>query len=469
MTVPQPRLILVAGLVLVPFGALLGAAPPVSTIAAGVIGLFVLGAIVDALRARSRVTGLRVILPPLVRGQKDQPAKIEVTLDRDAEGEADVRLAFAIPDELGASREFERVRLSGSSGRFTVPWALLPQKRGSFRIQRAFLEYSSPFQFWAVRTSCDVDCEVRIYPDLQQDRKTVSALFLRRNDAGAHSQNFSGQGRDFDKLRPYHPGDSLSAIHWKATAKRRALVSKVFEIERTHEVYVLVDASRLSGRQLPSGTNLPASDPAVAADEFSGPEDSEVAANPRTVLERYVAAALILGRAAELQGDRFGLLTFSDRVLSFVRARSGQAHFDAVRERLYDLQPQIVSPDFEELFSFVRLRLRKRALLIVLTNLDDPVLAESFVKASDLVSRQHLLLVNMIKRPGVHPLFEKPERVQQAGDLYRELAGHLAWRRLRELEKVLKRRGVRFSLTEEETLVSALIKQHAEVRKRLLV
>jgi uncharacterized protein (DUF58 family) len=136
------------------------------------------------------------------------------------------------------------------------------------------------------------------------------------------------------------------------------------------------------------------------------------------VLERYVTASLILGLAAEQQGDQFGLVTFSDRVLSFVRAKSGQAHYDACRDRLYALQPQSVTPDFDDLCSFIRLRLRKRALLIFLTALDDPMLAESFAKASELISRQHLLLVNMLQPPGAQPVFSDAG-VSGIDDLYR--------------------------------------------------
>lgn len=453
MIVPQPRLILSAALVLVPFALLLGATRVVAVAAGAVIALFVLVAILDAIRAFGRAGSgaVAIILPPLVRLQKDQPGTLDVAIEREQAGELELRLGFAFPGALGAVQEDERIRLGGESKRYSVSWQLQPKERGAFRIEQAFMEFASPLRFWAVRRSCPVQCEARVYPNLRDDRKTVAALFLRRSEAGAHNQNFAGQSREFDKLRTYQPGDSLGDIHWKTSAKRRSLVSKVFEIERTHEVYVLIDASRLSGRELP---------------RESGAGEPDAC---RTILERYVSAALILGRAAEQQGDRFGLITFSDRVLSFVRARSGQAHYDAVRERLYDLQPQTVSPDFEELCSFVRLRLRKRALLIILTNLDDPVIADTFVRTSDLISRQHLLLVSMIKRPGVHPLFEETGEVREAGDLYGELAGHLAWRRLRELEKVLQRRGVRFFMPDDAGLVPGLIKQHADVRNRQLV
>ena len=117
-------------------------------------------------------------------------------------------------------------------------------------------------------------------------------------------------------------------------------------------------------------------------------------------LERFITAAMVLGLVAEKQGDLFGLLTFSDRVHGFVRARNGKAHYNVCRETLYSLETQPVNPDFEELFSFVRQRLRRRALLIILTNLDDPVLAQHFTRNLDLVTRRHLVLVNMITPPG---------------------------------------------------------------------
>jgi uncharacterized protein (DUF58 family) len=208
---------------------------------------------------------------------------------------------------------------------------------------------------------------------------------------------------------------------------------------------VIVDASRLSARGI----------------LIDGKETN--------ALERYVTAALILGLAAEQQADQFGLITFSDRVLSFVRAKSGQAHYDACRDRLYTLQPQSVSPDFDELCSFIRLRLRKRALLIFLTALDDPMLAESFAKATDLISRQHLLLVNMLQPAGSAPLFSAGAGVEDVDDIYRRLGGHLRWRDLRELGKVLQRRGIRFSQLDPVRLAAQLVAQHAEVKARQLL
>ena len=181
-----------------------------------------------------------------------------------------------------------------------------------------------------------------------------------------------------------------------------------------------------------------------------------------------MTAALVLGLAAEQQGDFFGLLTFTDKVEKFVRAKNGQAHYSACRDALYTLQPRIVTPDFDELCTFIRLRLRRRALLVVLTALDDPALAESFVRNLDLIRRQHLVLVNMLQPPGATPLFTSPD-VAATDDLYSQLGGHLRWHSLRELQKVLQRRGVRFSLLGNERLSAELVSQYLSVKQRQLI
>ncbi len=444
MLVPRTRLILWVTLIVLPFAAVAATLP----LAAGFAALFIGGlgflVIYDALVARGRLIGVRVELPEVVRLQKDRAGTVEVRIQNDAQDARTLRIGFAFPREIAADGDDRTTLLPANAAISRIDWPVTPVRRGQYFLDRVYLEGISPLGFWAARTSQPVRSELRVYPNLFAERKNVAALFLRRGQLGIHTQRAAGQGRDVEKLREYVPGDSLNEIHWKASAKRGHPVTKVFQVERTQEVYVIVDASRLSARAFASG----------------GTET--------TVLERYVTASLILGLAAEQQGDQFGLVTFSDRVLSFVRAKSGQAHYDACRDRLYALQPQSVTPDFEELCSFIRLKLRKRALLIFLTALDDPMLAESFAKASELISRQHLLLVNMLQPAGAQPLFSE-SNVATADDLYKHLGGHLQWNSLRELGKVLQRRGVRFSLLDPAKLSAQVIAQHADVKRRQLL
>ncbi len=331
-----------------------------------------------------------------------------------------------------------QITLPAASEFSRVTFACRPTKRGQFFVTNCAIERSSTLGLWKMRALLPLSLELRVYPNIAAERKQ-SPAFFRRGRLGVHGQRQLGKGKEFEKLREYSPGDSFEDIDWKATARRGHPITRVFQIERTQEVYIILDASRLTAR--------------AAADDPAS-----------TILERNVTASLLLALAAEKQGDLFGLLTFSDRIHSFVRARNGKAHYAACRDALYTLQPRMVAPDFDELFTLLRLRLRRRALLIFLTELDDPVVAERFVRNVRLI-RQHVVLVGMAQPPGARALFENPE-VSSLDDVYQKLSGHIQWSKLRELGQVLARQGVRFSLLESATLGPQLASLYIDLKQR---
>lgn len=452
-------------MVILPFCLVAAVVPGMLMAALGLIGIFILVALIDAVRSVGDLAGFSVQLPPVVRMSKDRPGKIEVRIRNEKQGARTLRLGLPFPEQIDSEQTDAIVSLPAAAEWSRYEWPCLPRKRGNYPIESVYLESSSPLGFWARRGVARVQSELRVYPNLFSERKQLAALFLNRGTFGLHAQRQIGKGRDFEKLREYIPGDSFDEIHWKASAKRGRPVTKVFQIERTQEVYVIIDASRLSSRPLARAQNAAGkfrSSPSTAQRQGESTAESE------TILERLMTAALVLGLAAEQQGDLFGLLTFADQVKTFVRARNGKAHFSACRDAIYTLQPHIVTPDYDEVCTFIRLRLRHRALLVFLTSLDDPLLAESFVRNMDLIRRQHLILVNMLQPPGVTPMFTNPN-IASMDDLYQHLGGHLLWQKLRELEKVLQRRGVKFSLLQNERLSADLVSQYLNVKRRQLI
>jgi uncharacterized protein (DUF58 family) len=439
--VPQTRLLFWVAFVVAPFSLLMTINETGTLVAAIALGLLLLVALADALRAIKALDGISVELPPVVRLARDREGEMAARVRNAQQNERLLRVGFAFPAEIGPTKDAQDARLPAGSEWSSLAWTCRPRQRGRFSLNRAYLQAASPLGLWAVRGSVPVRAELRVYPNLLTERRQLAAMFLHRGGLGSHSQRQVGKGRDFEKLRDYAHGDPIDEIHWKATAKRQHPVTKVFQIERTQEVYVVIDHSRLSARSAEASENA---------------------------LERFVAAALVVGLAAERQGDLFGLVTFADRVTGFVRAKAGRAHFNACRDALYRVQPETVTPDFEEAASFIRLRLRRRALLLFLTALDDPVLAENFVRSMDLLARQHLVLVGVLNRPGTEPLFGETD-IETVDDIYDRLGGHLQWNRLRELEKVLSRRGVRLQLLEHEELSAQLVSQYMTVKQRQLL
>ena len=450
MIVPRTSLIFSTGGLAV-VGAIAAVAPQAAGIFPVFAGILALTALLDGILALGTLDGISASLPEVVRLSKDRDGAVDLFVRNDRSRAKRLRIGLAFPREIGSPQDSIQTVAPPGTRAAHLAWNVTPARRGNYRLHRVFLEGPSPLGLWSMRSSIPVQSELRVYPNLLTERRRLAALFLNRGAFGVHAQRLVGQGREFEQLREYVPGDGYEDIHWKATAKRGRPITKLYQVERTQEVYVVIDTSRLSARRV-----------------LIGPGGGDEHAIEVTQLERFITAALILGLVAERQGDRFGLLTFGDRVRSFVRASTGQTHYSSCRDALYTLEPETVNPDFDELFTFLRLRLRRRALVVFLTNLDDAVLAESFVRNVEMVRRQHLVLVGMLSPPGIRPLFsgEEPTTIDE---VYRGLAGHLKWHELRELERVLHRQGVNFFLLENERMCAELVTQYANVKQRQLL
>ena len=457
MIVPQSRLLGWVGLVGVPAAAAITTASgPARGLGWLVLGGLTAVVLLDAVLAIGSSDALRAELPAITRLAKDRPGQIHLRLINPSRQRRVVRVGLAWPAELGLAAPELLSELPAHAEQAELTWSCQPVRRGRHLLDRCYFEQASRAGFWAVRHAVPVQGEIRVYPNLARDRRSLAGIFLHRTSLGAHAQRQIGKGRDFEKLREYVAGDSFEDIHWKATARRGRPITKVYQIERTQEVYVIVDASRLSGRHVERQPRPP------------GTGTRDAYPTQETTLERFLTAALVLGLVAEQQGDLFGVLTFSDRVHRFLRARNGQAHYGACRDALYTLEPRLVNPDFNELCTQLRLQLRRRALLVFLTSLDDPVLAENFTRNIELIRRQHLVLVNVLPPAELAPLFAGAP-VASTADIYRRLGGHLQWQQLRELERGLHHRGVQLRSSDNENLAVQLVADYLRVKQRQLL
>jgi uncharacterized protein (DUF58 family) len=446
--VPQQRLIWITAAIALPAGTIAGALPELAGLAVGSLAALGLVAAWDAWRGWLRLGGLAITAPETARLSAGRPGMLRLTVNAARCQQRRLRIGLETSPDLRPDPAEQIVRLPADAALARIEWPVSAVRRGIHRVPRAHVEGASPLGLWSARLAVDVGAEVRVYPDLLKERRAVAALFLSRGATGVHAQRQVGQGRDFEQLREYLPGDGLDDIHWKATARRRVPITKVHQLERTQEVYVVIDASRLSARPVP----------------LTGEGDSD---EPQ--LERSLRSALLLAAAAERQGDLFGVIAFDRQVRAFVRSGNGRGHYGACREALHALESVDASPDFEEIATFLRLRLRRRALLVFITALDDPVLAEGFQRAAALLGRQHLLLVLMARPAPARPVFEGSAPVGTLDDIHAALGGHMRWQQLRSLELDLRRHGVHFRVIESEHLASAAVTEYVNLKRRQLL
>ncbi|MGD0298192.1 MAG: DUF58 domain-containing protein, partial [Bryobacteraceae bacterium] len=284
---PSNRLLVLLGAIAAP-AALLVIQPGFAALGYGTIAALVFIAVLDAAAAPRRLAGIEGRTTGIVRLWKDREGQVELTLRNPAKKQIQLRIGLPLPAEIAAPDEELSAVLPAGTEFSRLTWKCTPHKRGQYRMDRCTVERASTLGLWAARKTLSLQLEIRVYPNLAAERKK-SPAFFKRGRLGVHGQRQIGKGREFEKLREYAAGDGFDEIDWKATARHGRPITRVFQIERTQEVYIILDASRLSARPIADHPDA-------------------------TILERNITASLLLALAAEKQGDLFGLITFSDRV-----------------------------------------------------------------------------------------------------------------------------------------------------------
>jgi uncharacterized protein (DUF58 family) len=209
----------------------------------------------------------------------------------------------------------------------------------------------------------------RVYPQVRWEGEVGRLLALaQRRQLGQVPVRVRGLGREPYALREYRPGDPLSRVHWKASARHARLVSREDTSERGARLVVLLDCAR----------------------GLHGVTDG------RSKLDHALASALALLRVANGRGDRVTVVAFSDRVERTVRVRAGSRGVAQAYAALYDLESRLVEPAFD-LAAEAVLRLEpRRSTVVLFTSVVDLASAESLRGSLSALRRRHrTVLVNL--------------------------------------------------------------------------
>jgi uncharacterized protein (DUF58 family) len=292
---------------------------------------------------------------------------------------------------------------------------------------------------------------LRIEADLRSGRREILRSPIYRGLVASQQTPWTGPGRDFERLREYQPGDNYSEIAWKSTARRAAPVTRLFQWEQKQEVYFVVDQSRASALAV---------DPRIAPESSVSQERA-----PRRLLDLAVETALVGATVALELGDEFGLVSYADEPKSWLRAASGQSQFHQFRERLLNIEPLPTTADYEALFSEIRVRLRRRAYLLVLADLTERSVSDSLRRGVGLVRSSHAILMTSILPAHARPAFSPEEELHTDQDVYAVLAGEKENQRLGALSQQMRQLGVQLRYIPADKFLRTTVEGYLESKR----
>lgn len=333
--------------------------------------------------------------------------------------------------KLKALASTDRSTAAAKTDPHLVLWPWTPEvelfRRGVWPAPRVGTERRSRLKLWGLRRWFDSVVPIRIEADISPGRREILRSPVYRSLVASRQSVWVGHGRDFERLREYQPGDNYAEIAWKSTARRSAPVTRLFQWEQKQEVYFVVDQSRSS---------------AFPVDSVELDERGRGVGKSRRLLDLSVETALVCATVALELGDEFGLVTYADEPKSWLRAGSGQSHFNRFRETLLDVEPLVTTADYESLFSEIRVRLRRRAYLVLLADLTERSTSDSLRRGIGLVRSSHAVLVTSVLPAHAKPAFSPDEELSSDDDVYSALAGEKENQRLRALTRQMQHMNV---------------------------
>jgi uncharacterized protein (DUF58 family) len=370
----------------------------------------------------------------------------------------DSETAFQIKSEPQRLKLEQPESVAGASTSASVAhidlWPWRPEitllRRGLWPGPRVGIERQSRFRIWRLRRWFDMPEPLRIDANLRSGRQEILRSPVYRMLVASQRTPWTGHGREFERLREYQPGDTYSEIAWKPTARRGAPVTRLFQWEQKQEVYFVVDQSRVSGLALHSSMG---SDPALPARA------------PRRMLDLAVETALVGATVALELGDDFGLVTYADGAKSWLTAGSGQAQFHRFRDCLLKMEPLPTNADYESLFSDIRVRLRRRAYLVLLADLTERSISDSLGRGVGLVRSSHALLMTSILPTHVRPAFSSKEDLNTDQDVYAALAGDRENQRLVALARQLRQLDVQLRYIPAEKFLRTAVEGYLQNKR----
>lgn len=305
--------------------------------------LVAVAACFDHLAARS---SLRLRVERRVEERLSVGARNRVALRFTNEGE--YPLALRIRDDCPSqfevqSRDADLLLPPHTAGE-VVYW-VRPPRRGDYLFGDVHARVRSPLGLSLVQHRLPARQRVQVYPNLMDVRKySLLARRSRLREGGFKRARARGEGTEFESLREYLPDDEYRRIDWKATARRAKPMSRNYEEERSQNILIAIDAGRLMSAELEGLTKL----------------------------DHAVNAGLMLAYVGAARGDNVGALVFADTVKAFLPPRRGKPHLSRILDTFYAVQAELCEPDYAAAFRLVAARSRKRALVVIFTDLVDP-------------------------------------------------------------------------------------------------
>ena len=319
----------------------------------------------------------------------------------------------------------------------TLSYAATPPARGDFRFGDLYVRIAGPSGLIVRQGKIAMAQKIAVFPNIKQiGEYELNLRRTQRARMGVRRLRLTGGGREFSALRDYTPDDEFRSIDWKATARRGKATARTFEAERAQDVLLLIDQGRLMRQEIGYVQKL----------------------------DTVINAAILLAHVVTRADDRAGMLLFDEAARTWLPPRKGKAQTTHLLHALYGVHALPVESDYRSAFRHLAARWRKRSLIVLFTDLADPVTSAMLLSEIAMLSRTHLVCCVTVRDPLLSERARRwPDSVEH---VYEKAVASETLAERRKTLALLERQGILVVDAEPNQLSAELVARYLAVKRQ---
>ena len=361
---------------------------------------------------------------------------VELTLINSSARSIHATMVDTVPLQLSAGPPAVTV-LARAKNEATATYHVRPSQRGDAKLGDCYVRYQSLIRIAERWVRAPLAQTVRIYPNLE-DARRHSIYLLRSRQIALEKRHtrVRGIGREFESLREYQTGDEYRDICWTAAARRGKLVTRIYQIERSQTVWIVIDSGRLMRARVGNFSKL----------------------------DHAVNSALSLAQVALYSGDRVGMIAYGRGIRHQLPAAKGSAHLRQMIDQLALVQEEGSEADHLQMAARLLTDQKRRSLVVWLTDLAETAMTPEVIEAASMMMPRHLVLFVVIGQPDLGELASKTP--QSESEMYQVAAAQEMVHRRELLLARLRERGALALEVSSGAVSPVLVNAYLQIKER---
>ncbi|MEM9835810.1 MAG: DUF58 domain-containing protein [Bacteroidota bacterium] len=376
-------------------------------------------------------------LPKVLSLGDEMPVRIEIG------NLSPIPLKLTVMDELPEQLQIRDMQIETElkpKQRKSLRYPIRPTTRGAYHFGAINVYLETALGLVQRRFIIDQDAELPVYPSIVQMKQySQMSLSVSVPAPGMRKLRRMGKSYEFDQIKNYVRGDDYRSINWRATSRRNELMVNHYEDERAQQIYCIIDKSRQM--------HLP----------FNG----------LSLLDYAINATLALSNIVLKKHDRAGLITYSDKIGTALRADGKSTQLQKIIQALYREKARTGENNPELLYFATRKFISGRSLLLLFSNFESNYALERALPMLRRINANHLLVVVLFENTEIRDSLDLP--AYKLSEIYhRSTARHFLYEK-QMLAQRLRQYGIQVILTRPEDLTATTIGKYLELKRRGMI